>query len=475
MFSISGKRYSIYILAALLGVVSMLGVVACGDGEGASAEDVQSIVEGALAQQSATGPSTDKILEMVQQAVAKSAAPAGPTAQEFQATVESAIAAATADSPTAQEIQTLVERVVNAAASGALTSTDVATLVAKALSDAEAAATKPLTAAEVGNLVESALAAELASALSAEDVQQIVEDAVMVPKETIVFADLNWDSAQIQNAIARFIIENGYGYPTDAIFGGTIPMFLGLLGGDIDVSMEIWLPNQNDVWEPALAAGQVIPVGKSLDDNWQSTYVVPTYLVEENPGLVTVQDIRDHMDLFPQEGGKVVVWSCISSWACSAINESQLVGYGLDDIIELKDPGSQAGLFASLTGAYEKGDAWLGYLWGPTQPSAELELTRLEEPACGVGEEPGSGCAYPVSAVRIAVHPTLLPRAPDVIEFLRKWDFTADADVMANAYKAESGADFEEVAIWFLQNRGDVWTSWVTHEAAVKVKAALPG
>jgi glycine betaine/proline transport system substrate-binding protein len=453
MFSISGRRYSIYILAALLGVVSMFAV-ACGDGEGASAEDVQSIVEGALAQQSATGP----------------------TAKEIQATVEEAIGAAAADSPTAQEIQTLVETVVNAATSGSLTSADVATLVGKALLDAEAAwGAKPLTAAQVGNLVESALATELASALSAEDVQQIVEDAVMVPKETIVFADLNWDSAQIQNAIARYIVENGYGYPTEAIFGGTIPLFVGLLGGDIDVSMEIWLPNQNDVWEPALAAGQVIPVGKSLDDNWQSAYVVPTYLAEENPELKTVQDIRDHMDIFPQEGGKVVLWSCISSWACSEINESQSVAYGLDDILEMKDPGSQAGLFASLIGAYEKGDPWLGYLWGPTQPSAELDLTRLEEPACGAGEEPGDGCAYPVSLVRIAVHPTLLPRAPDVIEFLRKWDFSADADVAANAYKAESGANFEEVAIWFLQNRGDVWTGWVTHEAAVKVKAALPG
>jgi glycine betaine/proline transport system substrate-binding protein len=363
-----------------------------------------------------------------------------------------------------------------AAAEGAAMAAEGAVMaVGEAVSAAEGAA---MAAEGAASAAGQAVSAAEGAAMAAESAAMVAEEAsamAMAPKETIVFAGLNWPSAQLQNAIARRIIEAGYGYPTDAIEGGTIPLQAGLLGGDIDVTMEVWLPNQQEFWGNALAEGAVIPVGKSLDDNWQSAYVVPTYLVEENPGLVTVQDIRDHMDLFPQEGGKVVVWSCISSWACSAINESQSVGYGLDDIIELKDPGSQAGLFASLTGAYEKGDAWLGYLWGPTQPSAELELTRLEEPACGVGEEPGSGCAYPVSAVRIAVHPTLLPRAPDVIEFLRKWDFTADADVMANAYKAESGADFEEVAIWFLQNRGDVWTSWVTHEAAVKVKAALPG
>ena len=195
------------------------------------------------------------------------------------------------------------------------------------------------------------------------------EDEGAAAKATIVFADLDWDSAQIQNAIARRIVEDGFGYPTDAIFGGTIPLWQGLVGGDIDVTMEIWLPNQKDVWQPAMAKGEVIPVGKSLDDNWQSAYVVPTYVVEQNPGLKTVQDLRDHIDIFPQDGGKAVLVNCVAAWACSGVNESQLAAYGLDDIIMLQDPGSQASLFASLEGAYAKGEPWLGYLWGPrSQP-----------------------------------------------------------------------------------------------------------
>ena len=294
-------------------------------------------------------------------------------------------------------------------------------------------------------------------------------------KEKIVFADLDWDSAQIQNAIARRIVEDGFGYPTEAIFGGTIPLWQGLVRGDIDVTMEIWLPNQKDVWEPAMAKGEVIPVGKSLDDNWQSAYVVPTYVVEQNPGLVTVQDIRDHKDVFPQEGGKILLPQCLSSWACSEVNEAQLKAYGLDDIITLQDPGSQASLFASLTGAYQKGEPWLGYMWGPTQPAAELDLTVLEEPVCAAGADPDTGCGYPVAKIRIAVHPTLVPRAPDVIEFLRQWNFTAAVDVAANAYKAETDASFEDVATWFLKNYEASWTQWVPADVAQKVKDALAG
>ena len=112
-------------------------------------------------------------------------------------------------------------------------------------------------------------------------------------------------------------------------------------------------------------------------------------------------------------------------------------------------------------------------MWGPTQPAAELDLTRLKEPVCAADASPDSGCGYPVAKIRIAVHPTLVPRAPDVIEFLRNWDFTAAIDVAANAYKAETGATFDELATWFLKNHEDAWTQWVPADVAQKVKDGL--
>ena len=62
------------------------------------------------------------------------------------------------------------------------------------------------------------------------EVTKIVERTVEVapppgPKETIVFSDLNWTSAQVQNRVAQYIVEEGYGYPTDVKFGATLPLF----------------------------------------------------------------------------------------------------------------------------------------------------------------------------------------------------------------------------------------------------------
>ena len=89
-------------------------------------------------------------------------------------------------------------------------------------------------------------------------------DAAESSKPTLVFSDLNWNSAQIQNRIAQYIVENGYGYTTDVVFGATIPLFQGLRRGDSHITMEIWLPSQDEAWNEALAAGEVVSIGLSL-------------------------------------------------------------------------------------------------------------------------------------------------------------------------------------------------------------------
>jgi glycine betaine/proline transport system substrate-binding protein len=146
----------------------------------------------------------------------------------------------------------------------------------------------------------------------------------------------------------------------------------------------------------------------------------------------------------------------------------------LEDVVELTNPGSGAALGASIRGAYEKGEAWLGYHWVPTQIAAELDLTVLEEldysDACW---ELDKGCAYPTSTVHIAVHPSLISRAPEIIEFLRNWGFESGEFVATETWIAANDATFEEAAIWHLTNNEASWTPMVPADIAANVKAAL--
>ena len=299
--------------------------------------------------------------------------------------------------------------------------------------------------------------------------------------EPIVFADYNWASAQIQNRIAQYIIEEGYGYPTDVVFGATLPLFQGLRRGDIQVSLEIWLPNQIEAWYEAEANGEVVEVGKSLGNDWQSAFVIPAYLQEQYPELDSVEDLKEEKfkALFatPETGGKARLVSCVIGWACEEVNATQIEGYELEEHVHVMNPGDGAALNADLYGAYEKGEPWLGYQWGTNDPALLLDLVRLKEPAHS--DECWSttkACAYEDATIVIAVHPDLIEAAPDVVEMLRVWGFRIELYRGVAAWLEENnGATSNDAALWWLNGNVDIWRGWVSADAAAAIEAALAG
>lgn len=292
-------------------------------------------------------------------------------------------------------------------------------------------------------------------------------------RDPIVFSDLNWLSAEVQTRVVAYIVEHGYGYPTELIAGDTVSLWAGLTNNDTHVTLEIWPAQQP--WIDELDEGVIELLGDSLDENWEG-WVVPQYVKDENPDLVSVFDLPDYQDLFvtADSRGKARFVGCIAGWACELVNLNKVAAYGLEDVVDVVDPGSGAALFADLEGAYARGDAWLGYIWGPTKPTATLDLYRLEEPEwteeCWNGDQ---GCAYPSSEVRIAVNTSLLDRAPDVIEFLRAWDYSAAEQIDTEIWMGDNGETPDAGAIWYLQNHQDAWMSRVPADVAERVLAAL--
>ena len=303
-------------------------------------------------------------------------------------------------------------------------------------------------------------------------------------KETLVFSDLSWGSAQVHNRIAAFIIENGYGYGTDYIAGDTIPMFAGLERGDIDITMEIWVDNQQPAYDNAIAAGKVVSLGTNFPDSWQG-WLVPTYMIKGDPArgikamtpdLKSVMDLPKYKGVFkdPEDPSKGVFYSCIAGWGCEKINEQKFGAYGLNDTFNLFLPGSGAALVASMAGAYKKGQPWVGYYWAPTWVLGTYDMTPLEEPAYDKAIfESTAKSAYPAVAVNIAVHSSMLKKAPEVVEFLKKYETTQDMANKFLAYMKDKEADTQQAAEWFLKEYEDVWTGWVSSDIAAKVKKAL--
>lgn len=303
-------------------------------------------------------------------------------------------------------------------------------------------------------------------------------------KGELKIADLSWDSVQVHNRIAGFILEKGYGYAVQYVPGNTIALFAGTERGDIDINMEVWVENQQEAVDKALAAGTVLDLGPNFPDSWQG-WLVPTYVIKGDakrgikpmaPDLKSVKDLPKYWELFKdqEDPSKGRFYSCIPGWECEKINAKKFKAYGLDEYYNIFLPGSDPALSGSMAAAYKKGQPWFGYYWAPTWPLGKYDMTPLEEPPYSDalwGKD--YACAYPSVKVNIFVNANLKKKAPEVVAFLDNYETTQAIANKFLAFMQDTKASTDDAALWFLKEYEDLWTGWVPADVAAKVKAAI--
>lgn len=312
----------------------------------------------------------------------------------------------------------------------------------------------------------------------------------------VVFGELDWESAQVATWLARLILENGFGCRTDAIPGTVVPIYQGAIRGDVDVIMEVWTDNVPEQWSEAVARGTVEQVGLAFDDAEQGWYV-PRYLVEGDPArgiearapdLRSVFDLAEHAALFrdPERPDRGRFYNCVIGWQCELINSVKLHAYGLADAFTDFKSGTGVALAASLEGAYLRGEPWVGYYWGPTWVLGRLDLYKLAEPpfdqACWdaftalieTPEAATEACAYPTSTAVLALGSRFKDDAPaEVRAFFERYRGSSALLSEALAYMHAHDAGPEEAARELLRTRPQLVRSWLDHDTAARVEAAM--
>ncbi len=304
-------------------------------------------------------------------------------------------------------------------------------------------------------------------------------------RESVVIGDLSWDSAYVNNRIAAFIMTHGYGYDNiEYIPGDTITILQGLRRGDVHVNMEIWVENQQEPFDEAVAEGSVLDLGNNFGDNWQG-WLIPRYMIEGDasrgiqpvtPNLRSVFDMPDYWELFkdPENQSKGRFINSIPGWMCTDDNSRKLVTYGLDQYYTDFITGSDAALSGSMAAAYQRGETWFGYYWAPTWVLGKYDMYPLEEPPYDEAVwNDNRGCAYPSNNVNVAVNAEFASRNPELVEFLTSYNTQSAQHNAVLAYMEENGASPEEAAIYYLKEYEDWWTKWVPADVAAAVKAAL--
>ena len=307
-------------------------------------------------------------------------------------------------------------------------------------------------------------------------------------KPTIKFSDTQFESLWINNAIAKFIIEKGYGYPVETVELTTPLMQVALAQGDIDVNMEAWQQNFIDNYNEEIAKGSYSNLGETYEGGPQF-FMVPKATADEY-NIKTVEDMKKHWELVkdPEDSSKGEFINCPIGWQCSEINRAKIQAYGLDEFFNIISGGAQASLDAALVGAQKKNEPVFGYYWAPTSIMGAYEWTILEEPAyskecweeVAKGQEdasytPKQACAYETLPVDKGVSKDMLDKAPDVVEMLKKMNVGLTPINKTAAWAAETDiqGDWSKAAVYYLQNFEDRWTTWMPADNAKKVKDGL--
>ena len=309
-------------------------------------------------------------------------------------------------------------------------------------------------------------------------------------KPPIKFADNQiGGSLHVGIGVARFILENGYGYPTESIEMSTPVFQATLASGDSHVQMEGWQQNMPQWYEEEIAAGTIKNLGMNLEGGPQF-FTIPQW-VHEQYGINTVEDMKDNWELFkdPEDPGKGAFYNCIIGWQCGEINPVKLEAYGLDKYYNIISPGSGAALAAALAGPQKKNKAVFGYYWAPTALMGLYDFYILEEPAynaacwekvaAAANDESlrpvSQACAYQDLPLDILIWSDLEDIAPDAVEFLDKMSAGLE-----QVNKTLAWADVNEVedlmgegAIYYLKTFEDKWSSWLPADEVKKVKEAL--
>ncbi len=296
-------------------------------------------------------------------------------------------------------------------------------------------------------------------------------------EDKIVIGQGDWASNAFHDQVVKFIIENGYDTEVDIILTDTPVLITSLASGDVDLNTELWSDNI-PTYEDDIAEGKYVYVSTNYDDNEQGLYV-PTYMVEGEdaiaPDLETVQDLENYAHLFPDpEGGdKGIIYGGPEGWQVTQFLHQKIEAYGLDDYYKFKTIDSSSTLAATIAGAYEKEEAWVGYYWSPTWVLGLYDMTLLgDSPYNEEDHENGVG-AMPTVDVNVVVNSEFEEKYPEIFAFLSNYETSSDVTSEALAYMQENEAEAEEAARYFLENHQELWTEWLPEEVKQKVLDAL--
>lgn len=305
----------------------------------------------------------------------------------------------------------------------------------------------------------------------------------------VTIASMNWQSAELESAVDKVILGEGYGCQVNLVIGDTVPTITAMVNkGQPDIVSEGAIDLLPTIVQQGIDSKKIIMAAKTIQEGAVYGLYIPKYVADAHPDIKTIPDALKHPELFPdpENPGKGAIYNGPQGWGMT-VNMAQLyIAYKAKQAgFRLIDTGSAAGLDGSMAKAYERKQGWLGVYWAPTSLLGKYKMVKLD---AGVPVDMAewkrcttvANCpdpkptAWPTGRlVTLVSKPFADKTSPDVMKYLNTRTFkTADLQQIM-VWMTDNQATGDDGAKRFLKEKQDVWTKWVTPAAAEKIKASL--
>jgi len=295
----------------------------------------------------------------------------------------------------------------------------------------------------------------------------------LVGAKTVRFSDVGWDSIKLNNALAGFVAEKGFGLQWTETPGSTPIIHEALVKGDVDVVMEEWTDNIPS-YKKDLAAGKFVELGVNFNDNFQGFYI-PAYVAEAHPDLRSVKDLARHADLFPdpEQKGRSRIYGGIPGWSITEIMGKKVEAYGLDASFNYVVPGSNAALDSAIIASYDRKEPIVTYYWEPTWLLGMYDFVLLADEPFDEKLYPQGLCSAPAVTVTVAVSNEFASDNPEFCAFLSRYHLSSSLISEGLAYMKVTNCSHSQAARQLLSSHPELLESWLDGKTLANVRDAL--
>jgi glycine betaine/proline transport system substrate-binding protein len=281
-------------------------------------------------------------------------------------------------------------------------------------------------------------------------------------KPTITLAVNSWEGSSANSIVAQYVIQKKLGYKVNLLTIDEIPTWPAMAQKKVSAVLEVW--GHSPLYDKYVAGShQVINAGLE-GINGNIGWYVPTYLMKQHPELKTWQGVKKDWKMFvtPQSSPQGQFLDGSPSYVTN--DAALLKNLGIN--MKVVFAGTEAAQLTEIESLYKQKKPVIFYWYTPQYQNAIYKFSQVALPPwtakCAAKKPADIDCAYPPYHLYKAMIASLPKDAPDVANFIKRFNWTADMQNQVAYNLAVKKMSNDQAVAAFVNSHQALVNSWTS-------------